>query len=58
MLEFVSLIVIIAIALLLFRGAVRTFQRSVILALFLIILLPPIWISWAIVESFIPSSKN
>lgn len=50
--EIIGVIVLILIAVVIFKGALKTFRRNWIAALLCLILLTPIWVIWAFVEVF------
>jgi hypothetical protein len=47
-----GVVILIAIVVALFKGALKTFQRNWIAALLLLIILTPIWAIWAFIEVF------
>lgn len=54
----IGIVVILAILVGLFRGAVKTFQRNWIVALILLLVVTPIWAIWAFVEIFTGDINN
>lgn len=48
----IGAVIVIAIAIGLIKGAIKTFQRNWIAALVLLLILTPVWIVWAFVEVF------
>lgn len=48
----IGVIIVIVIAVAIFKGAIKTFQRNWIAALILLIILTPIWAIWAFIEVF------
>lgn len=54
----IAIVVILAILVGLFKGAVKTFQRNWIAALILLLVVTPIWAIWAFVEIFTGDINN
>jgi len=54
----IGIVVILAILVGLFKGAVKTFQRNWIAALILLLVVTPIWAIWAFVEIFTGDINN
>ena len=54
----IAIVVILAILVGLFKGAVKTFQRNWIVALILLLVVTPIWAIWAFVEIFTGDINN
>ena len=54
----IGIVVILAILVGLFKGAVKTFQRNWIVALILLLVVTPIWAIWAFVEIFTGDINN
>lgn len=50
--QIIGAIIVIVIIIGLIKGGIKTFQRSWIAALLLLIILTPIWVIWAFVELF------
>ena len=48
----IGAVIVIAIAIGLIKGAIKTFQRNWIAALVLLVVLTPVWIIWAFIELF------
>lgn len=57
--EVIAGIILILIVIALVSGGFRTFQRNFLVALLTLVVLPPVWVIWAIIEIFRgPVDKN
>lgn len=65
--QIIAAIIVFALIIVMIKGGVKTFKRNWIAALILIVILPPVWVAWALVEIFTgeiskgaiqPSSNN